>query len=93
MGFKTEKLQDKLEEKGLFYPLDPSSKNTQQLEEILHVMRVVCDVKYGVTRDYILGLEGYLANGSFVSWGLPLKKNVSGFLICQRIYGLDQRGH
>jgi len=31
-----------------------------------------------VTRDYVLGLEGYLADGSFVRWGAPLKKYVSG---------------
>ena len=80
VGFKTEKLQDKLEEKGLFYPPDPSSKKYSTIGG-----NIACNaggmrcVKYGVTRDYILGLEGYLANGSFVSWGLPLKKNVSGF--------------
>ena len=34
-------------------------------------------VKYGVTRDYVLGLEGYLANGAFVEW-VSLKKFVSG---------------
>lgn len=35
-------------------------------------------MKYGVTRDYVLGLEGFLADGSPVKLGLPLKKYVSG---------------
>ena len=78
-GVRTETLQKKLASKGLFYPPDPSSKKYSTIGG-----NIACNaggmrcVKYGVTRDYVLGLEGYLANGSFVQWGLPLKKFVSG---------------
>lgn len=78
-GVRTETLQKKLASKALFYPPDPSSKKYSTIGG-----NIACNaggmrcVKYGVTRDYVLGLEGYLANGSFVQWGLPLKKFVSG---------------
>ena len=79
-GVTTEALQKKVAKAGLFYPPDPSSKKYSTIGG-----NIACNaggmrcVKYGVTRDYVLGLEGYLANGSFVKWGLPLKKFVSGY--------------
>lgn len=78
-GVLTEALQTKMARYGLFYPPDPSSKKYSTIGG-----NIACNaggmhcVKYGVTRDYVLGLEGYLANGAFVEWGLPLKKFVSG---------------
>ncbi|MGF1451843.1 MAG: FAD-binding oxidoreductase, partial [Opitutales bacterium] len=35
--------------------------------------------KYGVTRDYVVALEGYLPTGEPVKWGRPLRKDASGF--------------
>ena len=78
-GVLTDVLQTKMARYGLFYPPDPSSKKYSTIGG-----NIACNaggmhcVKYGVTRDYVLGLEGYLANGAFVEWGLPLKKFVSG---------------
>ncbi|MFP4068978.1 MAG: FAD-binding oxidoreductase [Opitutales bacterium] len=78
-GVVTAELQARVEAKGLFFPPDPSSKNYSTIGG-----NIACNaggmrcVKYGVTRDYVLGLEGYLADGSFVRWGAALKKYVSG---------------
>ena len=78
-GVVTDVLQKKMAQNGLFFPPDPSSKKYSTLGG-----NIACNaggmrcVKYGVTRDYVLGLEGYLANGAAVQWGLPLKKYVSG---------------
>lgn len=78
-GVVTETLQKRAAEAGLFYPPDPSSKKYSTIGG-----NIACNaggmrcVKYGVTRDYVLGLEGFLADGSPVRWGLPLKKYVSG---------------
>lgn len=78
-GVVTADLAARAERKGLFYPPDPSSKKYSTLGG-----NIACNaggmrcVKYGVTRDYVLGLSGYLADGSAVQWGLPLKKYVSG---------------
>ncbi|WP_269526097.1 FAD-binding oxidoreductase [Coraliomargarita parva] len=78
-GAVTADVQAKVEARGLFFPPDPSSKKYSTIGG-----NIACNaggmrcVKYGVTRDYVLGLEGYLADGSFVRWGAPLKKYVSG---------------
>lgn len=79
-GVVTGTLQARLEGRGLFYPPDPSSKGYSTIGG-----NIACNaggmrcVKYGVTRDYVLGLKGFLADGSPVQWGLPLKKYVSGY--------------
>ena len=78
-GVVTADLQARAETLGLFYPPDPSSKKYSTIGG-----NIACNaggmrcVKYGVTRDYVLGLEGFLADGSPVQLGLPLKKYVSG---------------
>lgn len=78
-GVVTADLQAKAESVGLFYPPDPSSKKYSTIGG-----NIACNaggmrcVKYGVTRDYVLGLDGFLADGSPVKLGLPLKKYVSG---------------
>jgi len=78
-GVITAELQERVEAVGLFFPPDPSSKKYCTIGG-----NIACNaggmrcVKYGVTRDYVLGLEGFLADGSPVKWGLPLKKYVSG---------------
>ena len=78
-GVVTADLQGRAEKVGLFYPPDPSSKNYSTIGG-----NIACNaggmrcLKYGVTRDYVLGLSGFLADGSPVQWGLPLKKYVSG---------------
>lgn len=81
-GVVTADLQQALEKYALFYPPDPSSKKFSTIGG-----NIACNaggmrcVKYGVTRDYVLALEGFLADGSPVRWGLPLKKYVSGLNI------------
>lgn len=73
-------LQAVAAEKGLFYPPDPSSKKFCTLGG-----NVACNagglrcVKYGVTRDYILSLGGYLANGEYVCWGRATRKFATGY--------------
>ena len=46
-------------------------------------------MKYGVTRDYVLGLEGFLADGSPFNFGLPLKKYVSGLNLRDLLIGSE----
>lgn len=66
--------------RGWFFPPDPSSKHYATIGGNLATNAGgLRGAKYGVTRDYVLGLEGYLASGEFVRWGAPLRKFVSGF--------------
>ncbi len=79
-GVVTADLQAAAEAKGLFYPPDPSSKSYSTIGG-----NIACNaggmrcLKYGVTRDYVVALEGFLADGSPFRWGLPLRKYASGF--------------
>src|SRR5215207_794958 len=76
----TKQLQDAVEAKGLFYPPDPASRADCSLGGNIatNAGGPRC-LKYGVTRDYVLGLEVVLANGTIVSLGSRTHKNKSGF--------------
>jgi glycolate oxidase len=73
-------LQKKASAAGLFYPPDPSSKKFCTIGG-----NIACNagglrcVKYGVTRDYVLALSGYLATGEFVTWGRATRKFATGY--------------
>ena len=90
VGAVTANLQEQAEALGLFYPPDPSSKSYSTLGG-----NIACNaggmrcVKYGVTRDYVLGLKGFLADGSPFKLGLPIKKYVSGFNLRDLLIGSE----
>lgn len=73
-------LQKKAEEEGLFYPPDPSS-----LKYCTVGGNIACNAggmrcaKYGVTRDFVVALEGFLPNGEKVTWGGEYKKFATGY--------------
>ncbi len=75
-------IQDAAVAQKLFYPPDPSSYKWCTIGG-----NIACNagglrcVKYGVTRDYVLGLKGYLANGSYVEWGKPVRKFATAYNI------------
>ena len=72
VGAVTADFQAQAEANGLFFPPDPSSKKYSTIGG-----NIACNaggmrcVKYGVTRDYVLGLEGYFANGEPFKLGSP----------------------
>src|SRR5881296_961805 len=79
-GVITKKLQDAVEKRGLFYPPDPASRADCTLGGNIatNAGGPRC-LKYGVTRDYVLGLEVVLADGSIVRLGSRTHKNKTGF--------------
>jgi glycolate oxidase len=76
----TKTLQDAVEAQGLYYPPDPASRADCSLGGNIatNAGGPRC-LKYGVTRDYVLGLEVVLANGSVVRLGSRCHKNKTGF--------------
>ena len=76
----TKQLQDAVDERGLFYPPDPASRADCSLGGNIatNAGGPRC-LKYGVTRDYVLGLEVVLADGTVVRLGSRTHKNKSGF--------------
>lgn len=90
VGAITADVQAKAEAKGLFYPPDPSSKKYSTIGG-----NIACNaggmrcLKYGVTRDYVLGLSGFFASGEPFQLGLPLKKYVSGLNLRDLLIGSE----
>jgi glycolate oxidase subunit GlcD len=79
-GVITAKLQAEVEQRGLYYPPDPASRADCSLGGNIatNAGGPRC-LKYGVTRDYVLGLEVALADGTLVRLGSRTHKNKTGF--------------
>ena len=79
-GAKVGDIQRAAEAKGWFYPPDPSSKEYCTIGG-----NVACNAggmhggKYGVTRDFVISLRGFLPTGEPVQWGTATKKFSAGF--------------
>ena len=76
----TGKFQSAVERKGLFYPPDPASRADCSIGGNIatNAGGPRC-LKYGVTRDYVLGLQVVLAGGTVVRLGGRTHKNKTGF--------------
>ena len=76
----TAAFQAAVEKRGRFYPPDPASraKNSLGGNIATNAGGPRC-LKYGVTREYVLGLEVVLANGDIVRLGGRTHKNKTGF--------------
>ena len=76
----TAEFQKRCESRRLFYPPDPASRANNSLGGNIatNAGGPRC-LKYGVTRDYVLGLEVVLTNGDIVKLGGRTHKNKTGF--------------
>ena len=89
-GMITEALQNTLQEKGLFYPVDPSSRGSCFIGG-----NVACNsggpraVKYGVVKDFVLNLEVVLPNGEIMWTGANTLKNSTGYNLTQLFVGSE----
>ena len=79
-------------EHGLWYPPDPSSFEICSIGgNVATNAGGLCCVKYGVTTDYVLGLDVVLADGTLVTLGGKRIKDVAGLTPAQALR--RQRGH
>ncbi|MBC7594041.1 MAG: FAD-binding protein [Kineosporiaceae bacterium] len=77
-------------EHGLFYPPDPSSKEFCAIGGNLATNSGgLCCVKYGVTTDYVLGLEVVLASGEVLRTGRTTVKGVAGYDLARLFVGSE----
>ncbi|QGP92980.1 putative FAD-linked oxidoreductase [Neomoorella glycerini] len=89
-GVITAELHRAVEERGLFYPPDPGSAEFCTLGgNVAECAGGPRALKYGVTRDYILGLEVVLADGRVVHPGGRTVKNVTGYDLCRLFTGSE----
>jgi len=89
-GVITQNLHEAAEALGLFYPPDPASRASCTLGgNLAECAGGPRTLKYGVTRDYVRGLEAVLPNGDIIKTGGKLLKNVTGYDLTQLLIGSE----
>ncbi|WP_405936960.1 FAD-binding protein [Streptomyces sp. NBC_00726] len=79
-----------VDELGLYYPPDPSSWETCTIGgNIGTASGGLCCVKYGVTAEYVLGLDVVLADGRLLSTGRRTAKGVAGYDLTRLFVGSE----
>lgn len=78
-----------VEERDFFYPPDPGEKSATIAGNINTNAGGMRAVKYGVTRDYVRGLEVVLPNGTVMELGGKVVKNSSGYALKDLIVGSE----
>jgi glycolate oxidase subunit GlcD len=89
-GVVNKALRDAVAGSGLFYPPDPSSYDWCTIGGNLSANSGgLCCVKYGVTTDYVLGLEVVLADGRVLRTGRRTVKGVAGYDLARLFVGAE----
>ncbi len=78
-----------VEDHDFFYPPDPGEKSATIGGNISTNAGGMRAVKYGVTRDFVRGLEVVLPNGDIVQFGGKVVKNSSGYALKDLIIGSE----
>jgi glycolate oxidase len=77
-------------EHGLWYPPDPSSFEICSIGgNVATNAGGLCCVKYGVTTDYVLGLDVVLADGTLITLGGKRIKDVAGLSLVKLFVGSE----
>jgi glycolate oxidase len=89
-GVVTEQFQAAVEAKDLFYPPDPASQSVCTLGgNVGECAGGLRGLKYGTTRNYILGLEVVTPEGRIVRTGARTVKSVAGYDVTRLMVGSE----
>ncbi|MBE0539458.1 MAG: FAD-binding protein [Ignavibacterium sp.] len=89
-GVITGALQKEVEKLGLFYPPDPGSLNVCTIGgNVANNAGGLRGLKYGVTKNYVLGVEMILPNGDLLKTGGKNMKDVAGYNLRDFIVGSE----
>ncbi len=89
-GVVTEQFQQAVEKLGLFYPPDPASLKFSTLGgNVAECAGGPRCVKYGVTKDFIIGLQIVTPQGDIITTGGPTMKGVVGYDLTKLICGSE----
>lgn len=89
-GVITEDLHKAAEAKGLFYPPDPASLKQSTIGgNVAHNAGGPRAFKYGVTRQYLMGMDVVLPTGEIVSTGGRVVKNAVGYDLTDLMCGSE----
>lgn len=89
-GVTTGRLQEAARENGLYFPVDPGAAEQSQIGG-----NIACNAggphsfKYGVTGDFVLGMEAVVAPGRRLRLGGPLRKDVAGYDLKRLLIGSE----
>lgn len=87
-GVITLDLFNAVAEKGLFYPPDPGSQKISTIGgNVAENAGGLRGLKYGVTRDYVMGLTAVLGDGSILTTGGKSVKDVAGYAFKDLLVG------
>ncbi|WUV02749.1 FAD-binding protein [Actinoallomurus sp. NBC_01490] len=89
-GVVNDDLRSACAEHGLWYPPDPASAPWSTIGgNVATNAGGLCCVKYGVTRDYVLGLEAVVGRGDVVRLGRRTAKGVAGYDLAGLMVGSE----
>lgn len=89
-GAITGNIHLEVEKEGLFYPPDPASSSTCTIGgNIAECAGGPRGLKYGVTKDYVLGLEVVTPTGEIITTGGKTLKNVTGYDLTRLMIGSE----
>ncbi len=89
-GVVNDDLRKACAERGLWYPPDPASAPWSTIGgNVATNAGGLCCVKYGVTRDYVLGLEAVVGRGDVVRLGRRTAKGVAGYDLAGLMVGSE----
>jgi len=78
-----------VEDRGLYYPIYPEEESATIGGNVATNAAGMKAVKYGVTRNYIMGLEAVLPNGTVIETGGKYVKNSTGYNLAQLLTGSE----
>jgi glycolate oxidase len=89
-GVVTEELQKAVEALSLFYPPDPASQRSSTIGgNVATSAGGLRCLKYGITKNYLLGLEIVLPTGEIMKTGAKTVKSVAGYDLTRFICGSE----
>ncbi len=89
-GVISQQVRDAAAAAGMFYPPDPAGMDQSTIggNAATDAGGPAC-VKYGTTRDYILGLEAVLPSGQLITTGVQTRKGVVGYDLTNLLIGSE----
>lgn len=89
-GTITLKINEAVDAKGLMYPPDPSSMKTSTIGgNVAENAGGLRGLKYGVTKDYVMGMEVVTPTGEILKTGTKTVKTATGYNLTQLFVGSE----
>lgn len=89
-GVRTVRIGEACEQYNLYYPVDPASLDDCSIGgNVATNAGGARAFKYGITGDYVTGIQAVLADGTVISYGGKLRKNATGYDLNKLLIGSE----